>query len=552
MANVLDKLRSLADPEVGHTPPTEADFIQFLNDNVSNDYIVLYASVQHLFLHGVLVPDTVATERDIDDLLNWHGNPSDSWSISAGNRIVPPLSTFGSRGIAAGEQIVFLRSFSGLSEDQRYLEIWQKLLHTLGLHHMRERKAWCRIDRHGDIEEVIKVLEKPAECTELGSFAVVAKRECLAEYALMTNSVLLFMFDFIPTAALAIDFFGPENIITEFPVRNADSNIYYRYREENGNLIWIGGIQLRSVHVTHSEDFWTHKKYEAFLALDWTNGEVREISCSPASLSNYYTKSPSPFEMSPAFFRPEVLSKYKADREKYTLKERSISCRGVWHLQTYDINAAGQVHTYLAYLRQLPNEEQLYWKSFNEHPKAPISERSFKTDFLGELSYSESNPLASLKETLHGLRVPWWRLRAEDEIQWAHYPVTGSNDEWRHEIQRLDRLVVEGFEERWLREQARKVGALPDEGDKSIALLEKCLIANGIEESAAKVVVRPFREIRAHRSTFAHTAGQEARRLKERAFENHGGYRQHYTHLAGSCCESMRRIAQEFGKATER
>ena len=72
-----------------------------------------------------------------------------------------------------------------------------------------------------------------------------------------------------------------------------------------------------------------------------------------------------------------------------------------------------------------------------------------------------------------------WKLRAEDEIQWAHYPVTGSNDEWRHEIQRLDRLIVEGFEEKWLREHARQLGASPDVKERSIALLEKCLMDTG-------------------------------------------------------------------------
>ena len=552
MANVLDKLRTLANPAVGHAPSTEAAFIRFMNDNVSNEYIVLYASVQHLFVHGVMVPAAVATDRDIDDLLNWNGNPSDSWSISAANRIMPPLSTFGSRGIADGEQIVFLRSFSRLSNDQHYLEIWQKLLHALGLHHMRERKAWCRLDRHGDIEEVIKVLEKPAVRTEPREFAVIVKRECLAEYAQMTDSFLLFMFDFIPTTALATDFFGPEAVLTKFPFRNADDSIYYRCREENGNVIWIGGVQVCSVSVSDSEDVGAQRKYESFLALDWKSGEVREVSCSPEALSSYFTESPLPFGMSPAFFRPEVLSKYKANSEKYRLEERSIGCRQVWHLQTGDINTAGQVHTYVVYLGQLPNEEQLYWKSFNERPKAPISERAFKTDFLGDFSYSESNPLVRLKETLHRLEVPWWKLRSEDEIQWAHYPVTGSNDEWKYEIQRLDRLIVEGFEGRCLRRHARTLGAIPDDSDRSITLLEKCLMAYRLKQDDASAVVHPFRELRGHRSKFSHAAGQEARRLTEQAFKVYGVYGQHYTHLVVSCYESMTRIDQVFGKLGRR
>ena len=81
------------------------------------------------------------------------------------------------------------------------------------------------------------------------------------------------------------------------------------------------------------------------------------------------------------FFKPQVLDKYKADREKYRLEDRTITCRNSWYLQTYDVNEAGQVHTYITYLGNLPIEEQRYWKAFNERPKAPISleERSRPT-----------------------------------------------------------------------------------------------------------------------------------------------------------------------------
>ena len=150
------------------------------------------------------------------------------------------------------------------------------------------------------------------------------------------------------------------------------------------------------------------------------------------------------------------------------------------------------------------------------------------------------------------MQVPWWKLRSEDEIQWAHYPVTGSNDEWKYEIQRLDRLIVEGFEERWLRKHARTLGALPDDSDRSITLLEKCLMAYRLEQDDANAVVRPFRELRGHRSKFSHAAGQEARRLTEQAFKVSGGYGQHYTHLVVSCYESMTRIDQVFGKLGRR
>ncbi|WP_446808486.1 hypothetical protein ACH50O_14495 [Methylomonas sp. 2BW1-5-20] len=91
-----------------------------------------------------------------------------------------------------------------------------------------------------------------------------------------------------------------------------------------------------------------------------------------------------PFATSPAFFRPEVLLKYKADPDKYQIESRSIHCRGGWFLKSFDINEAGQVHAYLCDLSHLPYAEQLYWKSFNEPPKAGISTRAYRSDFLAQ------------------------------------------------------------------------------------------------------------------------------------------------------------------------
>ena len=101
------------------------------------------------------------------------------------------------------------------------------------------------------------------------------------------------------------------------------------------------------------------REHTSFIAQDWKNKRIAEISCAPGATANYFTESDLPFELSPAYFRPEVLSKYKADSQKYTLQDRSITCRGAWHLKTYDINEAGQVHTYLVYLRQLPMQRAI-------------------------------------------------------------------------------------------------------------------------------------------------------------------------------------------------
>ncbi|WP_044124416.1 hypothetical protein, partial [Vibrio cholerae] len=108
-------------------------------------------------------------------------------------------------------------------------------------------------------------------------------------------------------------------------------------------------------------------------------------------------------------FKPEVLLKYKTDRDRYTLNSRSVYCRGAWELKTFDVNSAGQVHTYLIYLSHLPYEEQLHWKQYNERPKAPISKRAMENDIEGKWS-NDYDALLSLKDKLEKLNsqgVPW-------------------------------------------------------------------------------------------------------------------------------------------------
>ena len=106
------------------------------------------------------------------------------------------------------------------------------------------------------------------------------------------------------------------------------------------------------------------------------------------------------------------MSRYKTDRQKYTVDEkfRTITSRAGWQLRSFDLNDAGQIFAYIVYLRDLPYSEQQYWKVFNEEAKAGIPERSFRRDFGGVGAAPE--PLVELLIKLEDLRdtgVSWWR-----------------------------------------------------------------------------------------------------------------------------------------------
>jgi hypothetical protein len=71
----------------------------------------------------------------------------------------------------------------------------------------------------------------------------------------------------------------------------------------------------------------TTRSYAKFKIYDRKNDVNVETSCGPEFISNYFQETELPWEISPAFFRSEVLHRFKADPEKYSLDERSIGPR---------------------------------------------------------------------------------------------------------------------------------------------------------------------------------------------------------------------------------
>lgn len=299
------------------------------------------------------------------------------------------------------------------------------------------------------------------------------------------------------------------------------------------------------MRVWKKEENRSNRKYATFKIFDRKNGVNIETSCAPKFLSNYFQESNLPWEISPAFFRPEVLHRFKADPEKYTLEDRSISCRNAWYLKTYDINEAGQVHTYIGYLAGLPYEEQLYWQAFNEWPKGPISARAYQTDIVGDwcLKYEPLYELKHLVSLLDTHPPPWWKPRGSTLSDVVRYPATDSVKEWGDEVLALDQYLVEGFLLKPLRELAEAGGRLIDQKWAPLRVLQELLIAKGRTELEAKALVLPMQKLHALRTEVrGHATTEKRRKAESEARTVSGSLRGQFIQMVTDCEKSLAEI----------
>ena len=522
------------------------DSIEFLRRNAENDEIVIYAYARTkcALIHGVLALKRRLTPDEISKLQ--HCNipfPDDSWRIQQawgggrGHRMYlePPLASV-AESLAGGEKLVFRRSFTGVDRGSAPIELSQKLVHSLDLHFVPERSAYCRLDSRGDIENVIKIIRLNQDSDWDSIDVVTIQREELDKFMALSKTCLVLCFDFTRVRWGSFAGWG------EIQRYNRSYVDLCYHGGVNGQGSYCNGVMVVRPQVTvadlvrewKTEEDGSKRQYAMFKIYDRKNRVKVETSCAPDCLVNYFQSSDLPWEISPAFFRPEVLHRFKADSEKYTLEDRSITCRNAWHLKTYDINEVGQVHTYIGYLADLPYEEQLYWQSFNEWPKGPISKRAFQTDIAGEW-YLEHEPLGALKRTISLLDAnppEWWKKRGVELADAVRYPATDSVKEWADEILALDQFLVEGFQLKPLRKLAEDGGRKVEQNWGSLRVLQEVLASLGQTDDAAKNVVLPMQRLHALRTVVkGHAAVEKKKAAGFKARNEFETLRAHFQNL---------------------
>ena len=504
--------------------------LDFLRMNASSDEMVIYASGEYTFIHSVAVPNDRLAPVDQQDLIQWSFNPYTSIAsyVTGGGRddvwVERGLRGTGTKALKDAVQLIFGRTFEGWTgPGYTYYEIHQEYAHLTGIHWRPEMRAYCRFNEHGDLEPVVSVTSREDKASKMSLISF--RWEPLEEYLAASNASLVRMFDFtlLRRSGFAGWSEGPTQEIIEAP------DFFFRRKVMPGYAAYTRGVQIIRPHrspqaiFTNILDGWFGKKnkqHAEFIAYDWRNKRVTKISTDPAATTNYFQAEENalPFELSPAFFRPEVLLKYKADRDKYAVSERDVSCRAAWHLEAIDVNEAGQVHAYICYLRRLPFAEQLHWLSFNEPPKASISERAVVNDFRGEwVNFVQPlRKVLSIVQRWRDSNAKWWSLRDENLLERVNTPLTASRDEWAESYMDLAKLIVEGFETKTIRRRLDDAQISYDKKeDKTIALLEKLLTVRTEGQIQKLDGLRTVQLLRSKAK--GHAGGSEAQQLAQNA-----------------------------------
>ncbi|MBC7703720.1 MAG: hypothetical protein H7274_07250 [Rhodoferax sp.] len=534
------------------------DSLEFLKQNAQSEEIVIYAGGTAALIHAVLAPLQQVTPADQQDLMNHFVGTDETWVIERsygggeGHRVHLEAPLGSGKSLAGGEKLIYQRTFHGVHKGERPIELNQKLVHALNLHFVEERNAYCRLDSRGDIEDVIRVLRVDQAPGNGKLAAVTILADDLCRYMALAHFALVFFFDFTRCSPGFGGWGDHERINHKAPNLFYHGGSIHNASYVNGRMIVRPAITVQDLVAEWEEESSPTRKreYATFKIFDRKNKREVETSCAPEFLSNYFQKSELPWEISPVFFRPDVLHRFKADPEKYSLDDRSITCRNAWYLKSYDINETGQVHAYIGDLAHLPIEEQRYWQSFNEWPNGTISKRAYENDILAEFS-SEYDPLYQLKYKIGKLNAAppeWWQPRAEAHMDAARYPVTDSTLEWANEIMAFDQMLVEGFLHKPLRKLLESKGRKADAGWASLRVISELVVVSGKTVDEAKAFLTPLSRLHALRSILkAHSSVEEKDKEERQARAAHGTLRAHFKDLAAQCDRSFDEIVLTLG-----
>ncbi len=286
------------------------------------------------------------------------------------------------------------------------------------------------------------------------------------------------------------------------------------------------GVRLIAPLPKSKSGFWgfsetaKRKDVEFIIGLDEDGDEIVNTA-NPDALANYFGSNPNaPDYLTPVHFRKQVLDKYYQQPSKYSVEASILRCGHLWSMYI-DNHHDDKISAWLGDLgRQLPHEEQLYWRSYNISSQGGVSETYFKNQISVQPTDS-GRPEHGFKQRYYDLKktcdeyLGWQFLlpldsKDEHHLQSIRIPATDEQRDFDELILSLTKILIDSLNEKNLN---RLVPADQRENTKgSIALLEAALNAHNIEGSNDHVVF--LRKLQSLRSTgTAHRKGSKYNKI---------------------------------------
>ena len=452
-----------------------------------------------------------------------------SWDLSMGDGLPGCVVHYDGKGKTTSyyrfgndtgvEPLIIYRTFHGIRES--CLELSEEYRHFHNLYYDTVNQEFIKIDDDGTEEVVGRLFDHRME---------LRLRE-VRQFLAIKEMHLAVFFDIVRFSKISPAEIGPEGgpvdfrqglVCYSFHASPCDFALNRGYRSFSRLL----GKKLIPPLLKDQSGVWPYqereKEYEEFIIGVDENGSPVTYTCDPNLLANYFGANPgAPHYLTPVFFRREVLAKYYANPEKYSVEDGYLRCAGLWGLRM-DNNHPNYVIAFLGDLgRDLPHSEQLYWRSFNTLPEGGVSEVCFRRGFLAQFADPQS-PDLRFKYLFERLQRRWqecfgWQLFLPLSDEDSHFyttlrvPLTNDQAEFDSQVLALTKILVDSINEKRL---AAELGGT-HANERGISKLERFLEQRQLPERANCIAfLRALQDLRS--SGVAHRKGRKYDKVSAR------------------------------------
>jgi hypothetical protein len=483
------------------------DFIKFVTDDHGEENWVTvykYDPISNSDYDGGMyctLVNTANTHKAMDqagwDVMIGSGGPGFCSSYDAGEK----STTYYSNLDEGYLRIVLNRDFHGRKEG--YIEILEEFRLFHNLFYENKSNSYLSFDDAGDEVDVVKVSNREVKIRRgfLRSFMAAKQMNLLLYYELTRH--------FKDSENYS---YNEKSELQNFTIYSSDS--YLDGFKSFSRILGKKLILCESIDKCGVWPFEREKEYQDF-CIGGDSDEPLKSSCNPDKLANYFGANPgAPHYLTPVFFRNEVMQKYYGSSE-YEIEDGHLRRTGSWGLR-FDNNSSNHISVFLGDLgRDLPEKEQIYWKSFNLLPDGrKISKTNFERSFKGNF-YNPEKPEHRFKYKYKEIQEYWkkkygWQLflplseKDEHFLTSLRSMLTNEQSEFDSQILSITKVTIDSVNVKSLRSHLK----ITDLDMKSISLLEELLKQLRSENLTALTSL--LRGIQSVRSTgVAHRKGKE-------------------------------------------